>query len=649
MKELGMKIAEEASKKGIGKSIDLLFDKYVNPKIEMIANSPQDILDLEEQFKTYLSKKYDIDKYINTIVFHNENKTIDELYIPLTIVQNGKQNSIAFDKDMNNIFDTPIKYLIMDTAGTGKSTLVKFLSTHCIEKSWGYPFVIELRRLEKDQLIEEYILNDVQLICKKVKNVDIKDLIRRGDFIFFLDGYDEIAEDKKDSVTKTIREFVTSSDNNSFIMTSRDDDLLSEFSDFKKFHIQELTKEEAYELIMKYDNYGKVSKNLIDEIDKDENYDVIKEFLGNPLMVSLLYMSYEYNRVLHHKKSIFYRQVYDALYFRHDSIKGDANIHEKRSKLDSESFRKVLCAMGFLSVKQGRVEFTKDEIIHLIKDSVNIFPDINTIENFFLNDILHAVPLFKEEGLNYKWVHKSFSEYFAAVFICQEYKEYEKNIFNQILNAKNNQRYYNVLDFCYDLDYKGVMENLVYPVLKEFVDFYENELNNEEERMFAEAEVFYKYLEKNYIIKDRNKFFSSKREFKITYEYLMKFLNSNGIEQFSFISFLSYSKNAIMVVVRNSKFEIIKLLYRKNVNIFKKIGIKKFRSDFLNFLDDGIYDIFLKDCDLLKNNYKVIINYIIQDNSELQGNILDIKKCRSLLKTIQYDKDKIPSGFFDLC
>ena len=330
MKELGKNMVEEAGKKGVGKAIDLLFDKYVNPKIEMIANSPQDILDLEEQFKTYLSKRYDINKYINTIVFHNENKTIDELYIPLTIVQNGKQNNISFSKGMNNIFDTPIKYLIMDTAGTGKSTLVKFLSTHCIEKSWGYPFVVELRRLEKDQLIEEYILNDVQLICKKVKRVDIKDLIRRGDFIFFLDGYDEIVEDKKENVTKTIREFVTSSDRNCFIMTSRDDDLLSEFSDFKKFHIQELTKEEAYELIRKYDNYGEVSKSLIDEIEKDENYNVIKEFLGNPLMVSLLYMSYEYNRVLHHKKSIFYRQVYDALYFRHDSITWDANIHEKK-------------------------------------------------------------------------------------------------------------------------------------------------------------------------------------------------------------------------------------------------------------------------------------------------------------------------------
>ena len=71
--------------------------------------------------------------------------------------------------------------------------------------------------------------------------------------------------------------------------------------------------------------------------------------------------------------------------------------------------------------------------------------------------------------------------------------------------------------------------------------------------------------------------------------------------------------------------------------------------DFLDFLEDGKYDIFSKDCDLLKNNYIPILDNIIQDNNEFQRNILDIKKCNSLIKTIEQEKDKIPSGFFDLC
>lgn len=647
MKELGMKIAEEASKKGVGEAIDLLFDKFLNPKIEMIANSPQDILDLEEQFKTYLSKRYDIDKYINTIVFHNENKTIDELYIPLTIVQNGKRNSIAFNKDMNNIFDIPIKYLIMDTAGTGKSTLVKFLSTHCVERSWGYPFVIELRRLEKDQLIEEYILNDVQLICKNIKNVDIKDLIRRGDFIFFLDGYDEIAEDKKDSVTKTIREFVTSSDNNSFIMTSRDEDLLSEFSDFTKFHIKELTKNEAYELIRKYDNYGEVSRNLISEIEKFENYSVIKEFLKNPLMVSLLYMSFEYNRILFNKKSTFYFYVYEGLYYRQDKAKGNEFIHKKKSMLDFVDFYKVLCAMGFLSVKYGKIEFTKIKIIELIKNSINtFFPDKGINENSFLDDILHAVPLFKEAGLNYKWVHKSFSEYFAAVFICQEYKQIEENAFKQILFSENNQRYYNVLDFCYDLDYKGVMEYLVYPVLKEFIEFYESDFNNEMEFPLAETEIFYKFIEKVFFMKS---VVTSTNKFVFNHTSIMKALNKSGISHFDYFNIIP-QYFLFKVVSKTSRYNIINLIYKKSINVFKNAEIQTiYPHDFLKKIEDSVYDVFGKNSDLIVENYESIIFYLYTEMSDFQGKILDIDKCRQMIKIIEQEKDKIPSGFFDLC
>lgn len=651
MKELGTKMVEEAGKKGVGKAIDLLFDKYVNPKLEKIINSPQDILYLEEQFKTYLNKRYDIDKYINTIVFSNENKTIEDLYIPLTIIQNGKRNKLVLNKTMKNIFSLPIKYLIIDTAGTGKSTLVKFLSTHCIENSWGYPFVIELRRLEKDQSIEDYILKDVQLICEKIKYVDIKDLIRRGDFIFFLDGYDEITEDKKDCVTETIRKFVTSADCNSFIITSRDDDLLNQFGDFTKFCVKELSEKEAYELIRRYDNYGDVSKNLIEEIEKDENFDVIKEFLGNPLLVSLLYMSYEYNRILHHKKSIFYRQVYDALYFRHDSIKGNANIHEKKSKLDLESFRKVLCAMGFLSVKQGKVEFTKDEIIQLINDSVKFFPDISTDENCFLHDILQAVPLFKEEGVSYKWVHKSFSEYFASVFICQEYKQCEKIVFDSILNTDNNQRFYNMLDFCYDIDYKAVIDYLICPVLERYISFCDDRYKNNSKKAFMELENFYRFVDNIYFVKVDDKPRPKDRDTMNDYADAWRLLRKNGINTFSYLSHISKSENIVMSVHRKPEYEIIKLLFRKNVDIFKKVIIKDYSLRFLkNVKNIGIYNVFSDNMTEASFEFsrEEILSLVFRNNINFRGNILDLEKCRLKLKELKEEQNKISKSFFSL-
>ena len=105
MGKIGENLLEDAGKKGIAKAIDLLVDKYIVPKIEEIVNSPKDILTLEDLFKIYLDKRYNIDKYINTIVFHNENKIIDELYIPLTIVHNNKRDKIVLNKSLIHLLN----------------------------------------------------------------------------------------------------------------------------------------------------------------------------------------------------------------------------------------------------------------------------------------------------------------------------------------------------------------------------------------------------------------------------------------------------------------------------------------------------------------------------------------------------------------
>ena len=93
MNTITEKAIEEANKKGINKAIDLLVDKFIVDKLDKIINKPQDIEIINDLLREYLNKKYEFNKYMNTIVFQKETKTIDELYIPLTIVQNGKKNN----------------------------------------------------------------------------------------------------------------------------------------------------------------------------------------------------------------------------------------------------------------------------------------------------------------------------------------------------------------------------------------------------------------------------------------------------------------------------------------------------------------------------------------------------------------------------
>ena len=642
---------EEAGKKGIGKAIDLLVDKFVNPKLEKILNTPQDIFIIHDLIWEYLNKKYENDKYMNTIVFQRESKTINDLYIPLTIIQNGKRNNkLVLNEDMKNIFNEPTKMLIIDTAGTGKSTLIKFLSILCIEKQWGIPFIIELRKIEKKQTIEAFIIEEIQLNSANLKDVDIIDLIRRGDFIFFLDGFDEILEDNKVYLTREIRRFIKYAEKNNFVLASREDDCLSEFGDFVKYHIKELTKTEAYNLIEKYDEKGKISKDLINEIEKNENYNALKEFLGNPLMVSLLYLTYQYKGVLQYKKHIFYRQVYDALYDRHDTTKGVGVVHVKKSKLDIEDFRKVLCAMGFISLKAGRIEFDKDKIINMIDESIGLYAEIKANSADYLDDILHAVPLFVEEGLNYKWAHKSFAEYFAAVFICQECKEYENKILQEILNNENNQKFYNMLDFCYDIDYKAVIDNLVYPILVEFISFYDEANKKHNSIELWEVENFYRFIDNVLFVKFDNTTRPKNRDVMNDYIEVIKLLKIYGAKSFSYMSYLSRSENFIMVVQRKPIYEIIKLLYRKKMDIFKEVRVRGYPMKFLKEIKKiGVYDVFHNDQDsVILKNRNAIVSCIYHHNGDFNGHILDINKCKGKIKEIEIEQSRMSNDFFSL-
>ena len=264
-------IVTESGKKAGEKFVDIIIDTFLKPKFESIVNRPKNYMVLVDLLANYIKKSYENGKYMNTIVFRSESKTVDELYIPLTLMKTGRKNEkIVINAELNNIFEKPRKILILDTAGMGKSTLVKYLYLFCIENGLGTPIIIELRRLEMGQSVEEYITESIKLVEKGFSSADIIELIKRGDFIFFLDGYDEISDEKKKVVTENLSKFVLASGENSFVLTSRDDDSLAEFTQFEKYHIKPLTDKEAYALIRKYDkdNPRNIAECLIQDIEK---------------------------------------------------------------------------------------------------------------------------------------------------------------------------------------------------------------------------------------------------------------------------------------------------------------------------------------------------------------------------------------------
>ena len=179
----------------------IVFETFLKPKFEDIKSKWKRDTDLieyafEDKFLDYLNESYEKNAVLNTVAFKKRKILLNEVYVPLTLQcrneENTKENLLitSFNKEL---FKNSNKILITDTAGMGKSTLSKKMLLSCIDNNQGVPILIELRRLSKNKDIVQEILEQLNPINETIDKQFILDLIKRGDFVFFFDGFDEIS------------------------------------------------------------------------------------------------------------------------------------------------------------------------------------------------------------------------------------------------------------------------------------------------------------------------------------------------------------------------------------------------------------------------------------------------------------------------
>ncbi len=456
--------------------IPAIVDVFVKPKLQRLAkflkkNDAQSLISVEAQFTEYLERSYKKHSFIPILIFQNQQRKLEDIYIPLTVRRERENETFLIDEYPQGFLPKYKKVLIRDTAGMGKSTLMKRLFLSALEEQKGIPVFIELRKLKGDDTIVNFIHRELNAINDEFDADDILNLIKDGNFIFFFDGYDEISQSEREKVTLNLHDFISKTGNNLFIMTSRPEISLASFPDFMEFDIQPLELEEAFALLCKYDQDGELSAEIISKL-KGDILENVKEFLGNPLLVSLLYKSYEYKHTIPLKKHTFYRQVYDALFESHDLTKEGAYIRDKHCQLDSDSFHAVLRALAFITIKHG-VEYDKDTILSFIKKAKTQCSTIEFKESKFLDDLLQTVPIFTKEGTYYRWSHKSLQDYFATQFIWLDTGEKKSEVLRKIVQSNEFFKYSNVLDIYYDVDYKTFRQTVIYDFLCSLTEHYE--------------------------------------------------------------------------------------------------------------------------------------------------------------------------------
>jgi hypothetical protein len=173
------------------------------------------ILDLFiDRFSEYIHREMLHHSYLSTIVFGNQ-KLLEDLYIPLTVVasmdgREGKASEIVLSRFRAEFLPKIKRALITDTAGMGKSTLLKFLFLQCVKSNYGVPIFVELRHLSQTQSIVDLVMRQLNPGVQKdaesyFSRQRVDRIFKKGGLVFFLDGYDEIPFKDRERVTRDVK------------------------------------------------------------------------------------------------------------------------------------------------------------------------------------------------------------------------------------------------------------------------------------------------------------------------------------------------------------------------------------------------------------------------------------------------------------
>lgn len=623
----------------IKEGISTINKQFITPKIENWSNNKK-VRNCLTNYSNVLYKYFERSaikcSLLNTVVPDIEKKSLKTIYLPLTLkgfYNSDKNDIIILDKYDKESLEKYNNILILDNAGMGKSTLMKFLFLEVLEKHIGIPFFIELRTLPSDKSIIDYLYDEIEDIKddtpQKIKKEFLKAIINKGDCIFFFDGYDEMTPDNKPVITKKLQDFMSKANRNKYFISSRyDDSLIGLYNNFDKFNIKPLSKDEAYQLLKKFDNNGKTSNNLINKLEENDNLKILHEFLNNPLTVSLLYFNYKYEMTLPDTKYEFYNSVYKNLYKYHDLRKGGSFERIKYSNLNITHFEKVLHCIGFYSLlKLKKTFYTERELLSLINSSKShIDKDFEAID--YLHDLLETVPLFIKDGIHYSWVHKSFQEYFAAMFISN--LPNKNIILLKIFQYDKIEMYSNLLDFYYEIDTESFNEIITKNFLNDFISYMQSD-KQDIDYLFIKSLLFSQDITLNY---------TNTKAFKAMSNYEAQIFETTCIGTDT-----SYSENVFNlyphVGIRyqcNNVCQIQYFLQQKGFNLWKDIDFNQI-SDDLSDIDNAKMESLL-DIHLNKyvNDYDKIqpfISFLIKIYIKLI-----CKPVRRPLYLLDYDKCK---------
>lgn len=419
-------------------------------------------ISLKTAYTEYLKKVHE--KYSKSKSFFIRHEPVDlySYYVPTGIrCGKAKLNKPTFQ----NLTEISKRVVITGSGGSGKSVLIKHLFLNCIEHKEYAPILIELRDLNSEgKNLEDVVMQTLDTFGFKVSGDYVKRAKIAGHFCYFLDGFDEVSPTQKARLIREITQLSKRFPLCPIILSSRPDDVFNGIEDFSVFSIEPLELASAIELVEKLPFDDAIKKKFTSDLSSGL-FEQHKSFLSNPLLLSIMLLTYGEHAEIPSKLSIFYNQAYEALFQRHDAYKGGFSRGRKTS-LDIQDFAKVFSLFALQTYEKRLFKMPRTTCLEFIeKSSAALKFDFKSED--YLSDLISAACLLVEDGLEIAFSHRSFQEYFVARHISQSMPDVQVKLIDRYWK---NMRQDNVIELLLEINPELVERQLLIPQLEKLFE-----------------------------------------------------------------------------------------------------------------------------------------------------------------------------------
>ena len=375
---------------------------------------------------------------------------LDDVYTRLKIVSRRKADFRVDDNEVN-VFDIftaldkgeDVMTLVEGSPGIGKTTFCLKLAydwahgkipVECSFPKFELMLLLKCRDIHKDimETISEQLLPEDMEEKTKERLFDfIKDFHNQEKTLIILDGLDELPKDSERYVDKLLQRRILSF---CYVLaTSRQErgiDVRKKYGFDILLEIKGFTESDAFEYIRKhFKNVGPLhsskGESLIKEIEENTLLHALRNNPLNLLLLCVIYEDYEGN--LPSSRSELYQVIVLCLLRRH-CAKHNLEAPKENSALEKQ-YEETILALGelaWLCLLSDRYCFRESELAALERRYKGLVSR-------------HIGLVYKEESLRrlmpqheYYFLHKTFQEYLAAVFIADKLQGKELRLFERL-------------------------------------------------------------------------------------------------------------------------------------------------------------------------------------------------------------------------